>query len=191
MASTLKVNDVILIEKKKINQFDVKKNDIILFNLPNNSYHLSINKQINIKRCVGIPGDTVQINKNIPLYDSTEIIKDQSYKFKYLFPRHEDYFHWKLNVYGPLVVPKRNSTIKLSKENVIFYKEVMTNETDGKILINDQNQVYLNDTFITTYTFKENYYFVLGDNLLQSVDSRHWGFLPEKLIIGKMLFKIK
>ena len=95
---------------------------------------------------------------------------------------------WTVDNYGPLWVPKEGVTINLNPTTYMQYARVIKSyehnqsfeEKDGKYLLNGEP--------ITSYTFKQNYYFMMGDNRHNSLDSRFWGFVPEDHIVGKALF---
>jgi signal peptidase I len=94
-------------------------------------------------------------------------------------------YPWTKDYFGPLWIPAKGEEIKLSSENFLLYRHIISEES-GKKLSKNNNSYFLNDKEITTYTFKENYYFLVGDNLDQSSDSRNWGLVSEKFIIGKI-----
>jgi signal peptidase I len=93
---------------------------------------------------------------------------------------------WVIDRFGPIRVPKKGLTMRLNSSNIDCYKAVLENENYQIKEI--QNEYYHNGKRITSYTFKQNYYFILGDNRNNSFDSRYNGFIAEQQIEGKVIF---
>jgi signal peptidase I len=92
--------------------------------------------------------------------------------------------HWTLEKYGPLYVPAKGDSIELTEKNKCRYAEILLLENPGRQI--KDTALTANGKNLTTYVFKKNYYFVLGDNFYNSFDSRFWGFVPEANIIGEV-----
>jgi len=105
-----------------------------------------------------------------------------------LFPKETSY-NWSLDEFGPLVIPQKGMKIKLTTDNIIRYKRVLEQFEHAKVEEKPEGW-WMDGKLSTDYTFKNNYYFMIGDNRHNSKDSRYWGFVPEDYIIGKAMFVI-
>jgi signal peptidase I len=95
--------------------------------------------------------------------------------------------NWNKDNYGPIYIPQEGKTVTLNAENLPFYKRIIT-EYEGNDLKVNGNEIRINGEVTTKYTFKQNYYWMMGDNRHNSEDSRYWGYVPENHIVGKPVF---
>ena len=94
------------------------------------------------------------------------------------------YNQWNLDDYGPYIIPKKGKLISLNPKNYALYNKVI-NAHEGTKLLEIGGSYFLNKKEVQTYTFKQDYYFMMGDSRKGSMDSRYWGLVPENTIIGK------
>jgi signal peptidase I len=229
----------------------VKNNDVVVFNYPprepgqTKDYPTDL-KTNYIKRCIGIPGDKVEV-RDLQVYvndkpaenppkmqyryymvtentvndrtfrkfdiseyqsvqggyivlttpETAQSLKSQSFVKELILTKrnpnegdarvfpNSSKFDWNEDFFGPLTVPKEGMTIKLDAKNIILYEDIITKyEGNDKVSVKDE-KLYIDDKPVDTYTFKQDYYFMMGDNRHNSLDSRFWGFVPADHIVGK------
>lgn len=113
-------------------------------------------------------------------------IKQEGQYEYYIFP-HDPKYTWNEDFFGPLYMPKEGQTIDISLDNISIYERIIEAYEKNSLQIKD-SVIYINNEPATSYTFKQGYYFMMGDNRHHSADSRFWGFVPENHIIGKPKF---
>lgn len=125
--------------------------------------------------------------KNHPNVASiTPNIKEKGVPDPNIFPHHPDY-NWNVDQFGPLYIPEEGKTININLNNLPLYKRVIT-EYEGNTLQVKGNQILINGKVTDQYTFKQNYYWMMGDNRHNSIDARAWGFVPFDHVVGKPVF---
>lgn len=241
----------------------IKRNEIVVFNWPTDTVRFfrdqsnihvkkPIDKKSNyVKRCVAIPGDTLEIRngyifingeqtilpdraktqymhvvntgsqqlssatlkryevtegyfngtdyvlnltdenaaklKNNPLVKS--IVKEIEPKGKYnptIFP-HNPQYPWSVDNYGPIYIPEAGKTVDLNSQTLPFYKRIIEEYEHSNLTVNG-SEILINGKAQNTYTFKQNYYWMMGDNRHNSEDARYWGYVPFDHIVGKPVF---
>ena len=232
----------------------VKRGDAVVFNYPAEDDR-PIDKKTNyIKRCIGLPGETIKIDAGTVFIDDKAIDKPEHLQYQYIIEIDErglnpdalkkigvldneiyqiasdayvmfleesqakciadfpgvktidryihspefaqnrqgvfpsDTFHtWTVDFFGPLLIPKKDLNIHLDIENIALYQRAIEVYENNQVLVRN-NQVIINGQSVDSYTFKQDYYFMMGDNRHNSEDSRFWGFVPENHIVGKAWF---
>jgi len=108
--------------------------------------------------------------------------------YRNLFPQNtKESRNWTIDNYGPIYIPKAGETVVVTPQNLGFYSRII-NVYENNDLKVERGRVFINGVQTTQYTFKQDYFWAMGDNRHNSEDSRTWGFVPEDHIVGKPLF---
>ncbi|MBI5726282.1 MAG: signal peptidase I [Ignavibacteriales bacterium] len=185
------VKRVVLFRTGQINRFDV-----VTFLHPGGQEEIvPSQQQYYIKRLVGLPGETLSItNKNVYINGRLlsegnhvmfkDTVPGEPQSSERIFPKGME---WNRDDYGPIQMPYKGMQVFFTADNFLKYRVIIARET-GSSLEWKAGKIYSNGTLINSYTFKDNYYFAMGDNRDDSFDSRYWGPVPESNIYGKASF---
>jgi len=134
--------------------------------------------------------ETAAALEKLPFISSVKkATKNQSEAEMNIFPN-ASLFPWNGDFFGPLTVPKEGMTIDINEESLATYAKVIRlfDHNDPESVVIDNNQLTINGQVVTQYTFNQDYYFMMGDNRHNSLDSRYWGFVPADHVVGKGFF---
>jgi len=174
-----------------------RRDDIVNFDFPGFKDEIEPSTKVQyLKRTIGQPGDVVEVRNKVVYVNGTEFPKPKGLQFsdRRIFKKGEtdpDIFPtgsgWNRDQYGPLRVPAKGDVIELNRNNYLWWDTFIKRE-GHKIEIKGENEILIDGKPAASYTVEEDYYFMMGDNRDNSLDSRFWGFVPKENIVGKAWF---
>ena len=229
---------------------EVKHNDAVVFHYPAEDNHPTDLKTYYIKRCVGLPGDSLRVRDGQVYVNGVAADNPKEQQFEYfvatdrvlnddffrqrdisekygvqggyvvftspekakrlealdfvkevkqsrseagtaeagVFPQTPDTYKWNRDNFGPLYIPKAGATVAITPKMLPLYERaILAYEHNENAEVHD-DKLFIDGKEVNKYTFKQDYYFMMGDNRHNSLDSRYWGFVPEDHTVGKAVF---
>lgn len=138
---------------------------------------ISVENKININ----MTDEEVERLKNYPLTVSVKKVNHGADDA--IFP-HVKELGWSQDNFGPIYIPKKGATVELNSKTIPFYEQIIKNYEYNDLAINGED-IFINGEKATSYTFKQDYYYLIGDNRHNSLDARYWGYVPFDHVLGK------
>ncbi|MEN8702812.1 MAG: signal peptidase I [Polaribacter sp.] len=138
---------------------------------------ISVENKININ----MTNEEVERLKKYPLTVSVKKVNHDADNA--IFP-HVKELGWSQDNFGPIYIPKKGATVELNSETIPFYEQIIKNYEGNNLMVNG-NDIFVNGQKATSYTFKQDYYYLIGDNRHNSLDARYWGYVPFDHVLGK------
>ena len=182
----------------------IRHNDILVFNYPHHDGHINfVIKNVYCKRCLALPGDTIWSengyyrNNN---YREILGLEEEQRRFASspdsllppeilaTFP-YDEHYHYTTKNLAHVYVPRRGDVVEVNPMMATYYKMLLEWETGKEITWDwDTNEVYADGEPMKRHIFTHDYYFMAGDNVMNSSDSRNWGLVPEEYIVGVVTY---
>jgi len=148
---------------------------------------LSLREETGRQRTVTLTDEMLEeLKSNTDIDSVVKIVEPKGVKGYNIFPHAPDY-PWNNDNFGPIYIPKKGVTIKLTPKVLPLYKKIIRDYEENTVGVSG-NQISINGQVTDSYTFKQDYYWMMGDNRDHSEDSRSWGYVPANHIVGKPIF---
>ena len=171
-------------EKIKDNQFIITTSDEGIPQWIINGYRLDI-KEISTKiRKANITDEiAAKLRKDSEVDSVVKVINPKGNKGNNMFPQGTN-LSWNTDNYGPIYIPKKGTTVPLNMNSIPFYERIIDDYENNQLEVIGEH-IFVNGKKSTSYTFKQDYYWMMGDNRQNSLDARSWGYVPFDHVVGK------
>lgn len=174
-----------------------ERGDIVVFEYPGDKDELIPVEISNyVKRCIGIPGDTIAVVDKVVFVNGIEAPRASQIQYmnNYVTPKgianpriFPNGSNFNEDNYGPVIVPRKGDVINLTLDNIEQWRTIIDREFGKRVVTVEGNQILIDGKTIQSYTLKQDYFFMMGDNRDDSLDSRFWGFVPREKVVGEAL----
>ena len=171
-------------EKIKDNQFIITTSDEGIPQWIINGYRLDI-KEISTKiRKANITDEiAAKLRKDSEVDSVVKVINPKGNKGNNMFPQGTN-LSWNTDNYGPIYIPKKGTTVPLNMNSIPFYERIIEDYENNQLEVIGEH-IFVNGKKSTSYTFNQDYYWMMGDNRQNSLDARSWGYVPFDHVVGK------
>lgn len=173
-----------------------ERGDIVVFEFPGNRDEITPDElNVNyVKRLIGMPGDTLEIKDKVVFINGKENWIPPYIQYLSPYPVPSDRPNprifpvgkpWNEDNYGALIVPKKGDVVQLTLDNILEWKTFINREYLRDVVSISNGKIFIDGKEVTSYKVKKDYYFMMGDNRDDSLDSRFWGFVPRDYVVGQ------
>ncbi|MDC6367579.1 MULTISPECIES: signal peptidase I [Flavobacteriaceae] len=148
---------------------------------------LSLTEEKPLSRLANMTNEMVVKLRGNPSIDSVVKTIDPKGQYEGMFPQKPTLYPWNNDNFGPIYIPKAGATVEINYKTIPFYKKIIRDYEHNDVTVSGQ-KVFINGEEANSYTFKQDYYWMMGDNRDSSEDSRTWGYVPADHILGKPVF---
>jgi len=148
---------------------------------------LSLTEEKPRSRVANMTDEMVAQLRENPAIDSVVKTKEPKGEYAGAFPQKPNLYPWNNDYFGPIYIPKAGTTVEINAKTIPLYKKIIRDYEHNDVKITG-NKIYINGQEANSYTFKQDYYWMMGDNRDHSEDSRTWGYVPADHIVGKPVF---
>ncbi len=192
---TTEFNKFYKIDKASVGRYNFNRKDLKPFPNDPDAYMIELNGHIEVNKDFKATDrysinmseeEKEKLSKNSVIVSIKRNIKLKGERDANIFPRLGS-FNWNGDHFGPIYIPEAGKTIPLNIKTLPIYKKIIT-EYEGNSLSTTGNDIFINGKLKETYTFVQNYYWMMGDNRQNSLDARYWGYVPFDHVVGKPVF---